>query len=132
MKYMLDTNICIYLIRNTFPALRERFLTQKAENICISSITYAEMMYGVEKSSYPDRNRAALLLFLQHIEVLNWDPFAANDYGKIRASLEKKGTPISQMDEMIAAHAKSLGCTLVTHNTREFERVDGLLVEDWT
>ena len=131
MRYMLDTNICIFIIKNKPESVLQRFLKQEPEEICISSITYAELVYGVEKSQAVERNRLALTLFLSPISILEFDSRAAQEYGRIRASLERKGTPIGPMDMLIAGHAKSLGLTLVTNNKKEFERVAGLNIEDW-
>lgn len=99
--------------------------------LCISSITYAELVHGVEKSQAVDRNRLALTLFLSIIPIIPFDDKAAEVYGDIRAKLEGKGTPIGPMDMLIAAHAKSMGCIMVTNNTKEFQRVDDLVLEDW-
>lgn len=100
--------------------------------ICISSVTYAELVHGVEKSKAIEKNRVALALLLANIEIMNFDSLAAESYGKVRANLEKVGTPIGPLDMMIAGHAKSLGYTVVTNNTKEFERVKGLKLENWT
>lgn len=132
MKYMLDTNICIFAIKQKTPALIRRLIAHEPDEICISSITYAELMHGVEKSQYVERNRLAMLLFLSPIEILDFDHYAAEEYGRIRADLERKGTPIGPMDLLIAGHAKAKDLVLVTNNTREFLRVDELQVEDWT
>jgi tRNA(fMet)-specific endonuclease VapC len=131
MKYMLDTNICIYVIKHKPQSVIEKFLSHAPEELCISSITYAELMHGVEKSQAIEKNRLALSLFLSPIEILNFDDLAAEEYGKIRADLEKNGTPIGPMDMLIAGHAKSRNLILVTNNTREFIRVEGLSLEDW-
>lgn len=132
MKYMLDTNICIYVIKHKPDTVIKRFLSHDPEELCISAITYAELMHGVEKSTAVERNRIAMSLFLSPITILGFDGQAAEEYGRIRAQLEKKGTPIGPMDTLIAGHAKSRGLILVTNNTREFNRVAGLTVEDWT
>ena len=132
MRYLLDTNICIYTIKHKPPEVIQRFLSQDPSELCISSITYAELMHGVEKSMAAERNRIAITMFLSPISVLNFDTYAAEEYGKIRAYLERKGTPIGPMDILIAAHAKAEDLILVTNNTREFERVEDLEVEDWT
>ncbi len=132
MKYMLDTNICIYAIKHKPNSVIERFLSHDPEEMSISAITYAELMHGVEKSMAVERNRIAMSLFLSPITILEFDGRAAEEYGKIRAELEKKGTPIGPMDTLIASHAKSRGLIIVTNNTREFNRVVGLTVEDWT
>ena len=132
MRYMLDTNICIYTIKHKPPKVIQRFLSHDPSELCISSITYAELMHGVEKSMSAERNRIAITMFLSPISVLNFDTYAAEEYGKIRADLERKGIPIGPMDILIAAHAKAEDLILVTNNTREFERVEDLEVEDWT
>ena len=130
MRYMLDTNICIFLIKNRPEKVIKKFLAMEPEDICISSITYAELVYGVEKSQEREKNRIALMLLLSEIGILSYDDLAAQTYGVIRADLERKGTPIGPMDLLIAAHAKSKGLTIVTSNVREFTRVEGLAVED--
>ena len=132
MRYMLDTTICIYAIKNKPPVVIQNILKQDPGELCISAVTYAELMHGVEKSQAVDRNRTALTLFLSSISVLPFDDYAAEEYGKIRADLERKGTPIGPMDMLIAAHAKAKGLILVTNNTREFCRVKNLSIEDWT
>lgn len=132
MRYMLDTNICIHVIKHRPEAVIQNFLKHDPGELCISSVTYAELMHGVEKSRDVERNRLALTLFLSPISVLAFDSFAAEAYGKIRAELERKGTPIGPTDTLIAAHAKADNLSLVTNNTREFNRVEGLNVEDWT
>lgn len=132
MKYMLDTNICIYAIKNKPIVVIRKLLSHKPEDLCISSITYAELMHGVEKSQSVEKNRIALSLFLSPIQILGFGSKAAEEYGWIRADLEKKGTPIGPMDLLISGHAKSENLILVTNNTREFCRVEGLELEDWT
>ena len=132
MKYMLDTNICIYAIKQKPAEVINNFLEHNPDDMCISSITYGELMHGVEKSQAIERNRAAITLFLSAIAILTFDSRAAEEYGRVRAELEKSGTPIGPMDTLIAGHAKSEGLILVTNNTREFMRVRGLKVEDWT
>ncbi|MCM1049664.1 MAG: type II toxin-antitoxin system VapC family toxin [Clostridiales bacterium] len=132
MKYMLDTNICIYAIKHKPDTVIREFLSHDPEELCISAITYAELMHGVEKSMAVEKNRIAMSLFLSPITVLQFDELAAEEYGRIKAELEKKGTPIGPMDTLIASHAKSRGLIIVTNNTREFNRVAGLTVEDWT
>jgi len=131
MKYMLDTNICIYAIKHKPDTVIRKFLSHDPEELCISAITYAELMHGVEKSMAMEQNRIAMSLFLSPITILQFDGHAAEEYGRIKAELEKKGTPIGPMDTLIAGHAKSRGLILVTNNTREFNRVVGLTVEDW-
>lgn len=132
MKYMLDTNICIYAIKHKPAEVIRNLLRHAADEICISSITYAELMHGVEKSQAVERNRMALTMFLSSIAILSFDQSAAEEYGKVRADLERKGTPIGPMDMLIAGHARSERLILVTNNTREFLRVSNLEVEDWT
>ena len=132
MKYMLDTNICIYVIRQKPDVVINRFLQHDPEEMCVSAVTYAELMHGVEKSMAVEKNRIAMSLFLSPITILEFHASAAEEYGKIRAELERKGTPIGPMDMLIAGHARSEGLILVTNNTREFQRVESLIVEDWT
>lgn len=131
MKYMLDTNICIYAIKKRPDSVINRFLSHDPDELCVSSITYGELMHGAEKSQAVEKNRFAVVLFLSRITVLEFDSRAAEEYGKIRAALEKKGIPIGPMDMLIAGHARSKGLILVTNNTKEFERVDNLLLENW-
>ena len=131
MRYMLDTNICRYVIKHKPESVFRKLKKIKPEDVCISSITYAELAYGVEKSAQPERNRLALSMMLSSIEIVAFDDAAADEYGEIRAGLERKGTPIGSLDILIAAHARSLGCTLVTNNTKEFCRVEGLEVVNW-
>ena len=132
MKYMMDTNICIYAIKNKPESVIRKILSQNPEDLCISVVTYAELMHGVEKSQAVEKNRIAMSLFLSAITVLDFEGEAAEAYGQIRAELERKGTPIDPMDLLIAGHARSQGLILVTNNTREFARVTGLRIEDWT
>ena len=132
MKYMLDTNICIYTIKHKPPEVIKAFLCHEPDDMCISSITYGELMHGVEQSQAVERNRGAIALFLSAISILPFDSDAAEEYGAVRADLERKGTPIGPMDMLIAGHARSRGLILVTNNTREFFRVNELEVEDWT
>lgn len=131
MKYMLDTNICIYAIKNKPKQVLERLKDNMNDSLCISSITLAELEHGIWKSAYPGKNSAALLQFLTILEVLPFDDLAAVEYGKICAYLQKKGTPIGTMDMLIAAHAKAEDLILVTNNTKEFERVPELRLENW-
>lgn len=132
MKYMLDTNIVIFVIKKRSADIIKRFLEHEPEDICISSITYAELLHGVENSNAREKNKLALTMFLSGIQIVPFDMAAAEAYGRIRADLQKKGTPIGPMDTLIAAHAKSLGLIVVTNNTREFSRVQDLDLEDWT
>ena len=131
MKYMLDTNIVIYVIKHKPESVLQKFQSLEPSDFCISSITLAEIEYGISKSSRPDRNRFAFDMFISGIDILSFDDAAASEYGPIRAGLERKGTPIGPNDMLIAAHAKSLGFTIVTNNVREFERFKGLKVDNW-
>lgn len=131
MGYMLDTNIIAYAKNNRPEVVMDRLRKYDPDELCISVITLAELEYGVFNSSNPDRNQLALTLFLAGIEVVPFDDDAAVEYGRIRADLKRRGTLIGANDLLIAAHAKSRGLVLVTNNTREFERVDGLELEDW-
>lgn len=129
--YMLDTNICIYVIKKRPISLLEKFNSVPKNSLCISVVTYAELQYGVERSSSKKMNQAIIKDFISHLTVLSWDMNAASQYGKIRSNLEKEGTPIGNMDLLIAAHALSQQCTLVSNNLREFKRVEGLICENW-
>ena len=131
MRYMLDTNICIYAIKHKPEQVFSRLQEHEPEDICISAVTYAELVHGVEKSQAVEKNRLALALLLSNIEILDFNSSAADSYGKIRADLEQAGSPIGPLDMMIAGHAKSLGYTVVTNNTKEFMRVKGLKLENW-
>ncbi len=131
MKYMLDTNICIYIMRKRPENVLKKFQSVEVGDICISSVTLAELMYGVEKNMHHQKNRVALEEFVLPLEIVSFDDVSASSYASIRADLEKKGTPIGPLDLMIAAHAISLDLILVTNNIKEFSRVPGLIVEDW-
>lgn len=128
---MLDTNICIFAIKHKPKAVIKAITSHSARDICISSITYAELMHGVEKSQARMKNLLALKFFLSSITILPFGMQASEEYGKIIADLQIKGTPIGPMDTLIAAHAKAENLILVTNNTREFQRVAGLALEDW-
>ena len=132
MRYMLDTNICIYAIKHKPEKVFNKLQEVDPEDVCVSSVTYAELVHGVEKSAAVEKNRLALSMLLANIEIKNFDTDAADCYGKIRADLEKKGTPIEPLDMMIAGHAQSLDLTIVTNNVKEFARVDNLKIENWT
>lgn len=132
MKLLLDTTICIYIIKQQPGTVLKRFLEYQIGDIGISSITLSELRYGVAKSSHREKNAKALDEFIIPLELVSYDEAAAHAYGDIRAALEKAGTPIGSMDMLIAAHAVSLGIPLVTNNTREFLRVPSLKVIDWT
>ena len=115
MKYLLDTNICIYIIKRRPAKVFQRFELFEPGDICISSITYAELQYGVHKSSNPSSNEQALIQFVTPLEILDFDYKAANEYGYVRSVLEKEGTPIGPLDTLIAAHCLSLDLVLVTN-----------------
>lgn len=132
MKLLLDTNICIYIIKQQPASVLKHFLEYQIGDIGISSITLSELHYGAAKSQHQDKNSRALEQFVTPLEVVPFDDAAAQAYGAIRATLERAGTPIGAMDMLIAAHAVALAIPLVTNNTREFERVPGLTVVDWT
>ena len=131
MNYMLDTNICVFAIKknlNVLSAIKDK----KENGLYISAITLSELEHSACNSSYPEKNRIALMNFLSLMTSLSYDGKAAQEYGKLRTNLQKQGRLIGNMDMLIAAHAKSVNMTLVTNNTREFERVKGLAIEDWT
>lgn len=130
LKYMLDTNIVIYIIKRRPFELLEVF-NRHAGQMCISSITLAELLHGVEKSSNPDNNLLNVEDFISRLEVLSYGNKAAAHYGEIRADLERKGTPIGVNDLHIAGHARSEGLMLISNNVREFERVEGLRLTNW-
>ncbi|GGX48398.1 type II toxin-antitoxin system tRNA(fMet)-specific endonuclease VapC [Saccharospirillum salsuginis] len=130
LKYMLDTNICIYTIKNKPEQVRVAF-NQHHDQLCISTITLMELIYGAEKSAAPDRNLEVVEGFAARLEVLDYNTEAAAHSGQIRAELARNGTPIGPYDQMIAGHARSRGLILVTNNVREFERVPGIRVQDW-
>ncbi|HXF84140.1 MAG TPA: type II toxin-antitoxin system VapC family toxin [Anaerolineales bacterium] len=131
MKYMLDTNICIGLIRQQPQKLIRRLTRCEPGEVGISTITIAELTYGANKSSQVEQNLTALEQFLLPLEIANFDQQAAAVYGAVRASLEREGKVIGSMDMLIGAHALSLGAVLVTNNTAEFQRIPKLKVEDW-
>lgn len=131
MKLMLDTNICIAIIKQKPKNILQKFSAYQVGDICISSVTMAELRYGVAKSQHQEKNEAALNEFILPLEVVDFDEPASLYYGTLRATLEKQGTPIGSLDMMIAAHALSLNVSLVTNNTKEFSRVLGLKLLDW-
>ncbi len=132
MKYLLDTNICIYIIKKKPARVIEQFKINKPGDIAISSISISELNFGVKKSSEPEINKIALVEFLQPLIVMDYTKEDADSYGKIRAELEKKGTPIGAMDLLIASQAINRGLILVTNNESEFKRVKGIKIENWT
>ena len=132
MTHLLDTNHCIFIIKNKFPQAWKKLARHPVGAIGISSVTASELWFGVEKSEQKEKNTRALVKFLLPLEIAPFEEEAAERYGKIRAVLEKAGTPIGSLDCLIAAHAVALGVVLVTNNTNEFQRVPGLQLEDWT
>jgi tRNA(fMet)-specific endonuclease VapC len=130
LKYMLDTNIVIYTMKNKPASVRSAFKKHDGR-MCISSITYMELVYGAERSANPERNLTSLEGFIARIDVLPLDDSAAVHAGQIRAELANLGTPIGPYDQLIAGHARSRGLVLVTNNENEFSRVSGLRLENW-
>lgn len=131
MTYMLDTNICIYVMKKRPENVLRRFQKELYSGLCISSITLAELEYGMKHSSDPVRNEQALLRFLAPMNILPFGLAAASEYGEIRGYLQSQGTPIGPLDMLIAGHARSEGMILVTNNGKEFERVPDLVLENW-
>lgn len=130
LKYMLDTNIAIYVIKNR-PLNSLATFNRHAGQMCISAITLAELLHGAEKSAKPEHNLRQVEDFVSRLDIQEYGSKAAAHYGDIRADLERKGTPIGVNDLHIAGHARSEGLTLVTNNLREFERVEGLRLDNW-
>jgi len=128
---MLDTNICIYIQKNKPQQVREKFKQFRAGDLALSSITVSELYYGAYKSEHVEKNLLALEHFLYPFDIVDYDFKASIEYGKVRAALEKKGEIIGGLDMMIAAHARSIDAILVTNNTKEFARVQGLRTENW-
>jgi tRNA(fMet)-specific endonuclease VapC len=131
MRYMLDTDTCIALIKRKPASVLRRLTPLAPGEAGISAVTLAELRYGAAKSAYPEKNGAALDEFLLPLQVADFDEPAAATYGSVRVTLERAGTPIGPLDTQIGAHALSLGATLVSHNAREFRRIRGLAVVDW-
>jgi len=131
MKYLLDTNICIAIIRRQHPALLTRLLNLSPGDAALSPITVAELFFGAHKSNRPEQNLLALEQFLLPFELPPFEAEAATFYGELRAELEKKGNTIGALDLFIAAHALQLGLILVTNNTKEFHKVPGIHLQDW-
>ena len=131
IAFLLDTNMCIYLIKRQPAQTLVRLQSLDISTVGISSIPLSELEYGVSKSSKSEQNKMALVEFLAPLEILPYDDAASASYGSLRAFLESQGTPIGPLDTLIAAHALALGCTLVANNVREFSRVPNLTVENW-
>ncbi len=131
MKYLLDTNICIFVIKKKPACVLNHFLEHMAGDLGVSSVTVAELRYGAEKSARAQQNHLALDVFLAPLIVVDFDATAARHCGEVRDQLERGGIPIGPLDTMIAAHSLSLDVTLITSNTSEFARVSGLRIENW-
>lgn len=131
ISYMLDTNIVIYTLNNRPAVVREHFIRHEGQ-LCISTVTLMELYFGAEQSSDPPRNVREVEEFAARLDVYDYDAGAAAHSGQLRAELKRLGKPIGPYDQMIAGHARSAGLILVTNNTREFKRVPGLRVENWT
>jgi tRNA(fMet)-specific endonuclease VapC len=131
VRYLLDTNTCIYIAKHNPPAVRERFARQASSDLVMSVVTFGELRFGAEKSQSKEKARAAIQQLRSRIEVCPLPIAAAEHYGEIRAELQKNGQPIGNNDLWIAAHARAEGWVVVTNNEREFERVPGLVVENW-
>ena len=132
LRYMLDTDICSYVMKRSHDALLRRLQKVPVSDVCVSVVTKSELLYGVEVSPRRQQDEAALNAFLNYVEVLDFPDNASSHYAQIRAQVKKSGKMIGANDLFIAAHARSLGLTLVTHNTQEFRRVNRLAIEDWT
>lgn len=129
--YLLDTDTCAFVLRRSSPTLLERIQSVPLAQQAISVVTYAELLYGVQVSSRRKANQEAVDALVRHVAVLDWSPAAAKHCAEIRADLSKRGALIGSNDLMIAAHARSLDAVVVTHNTKDFGRVKGLMLEDW-
>lgn len=131
MRFMLDTDLCIALIKRKPAIMLDKLTSHAPGDVGLSTVSLAELRYGVAKSAQKERNSQALDEFLLPLEIADFDEMSAGSYGEVRAALENAGTPIGPLDTQIGAHALSLGAVLVTQNTREFRRIPGLAVEDW-
>ena len=131
IRFLLDTNVCIDLLRGDGGEILRHLRRHDLDEIGISTITLAKLQHGVFKSSDPARNMKAVAEFCAAFEILPFDGLAAEAYGRIRAELERAGTPIGPLDTLIAACALAIGCVLLTNNDREFNRVKGLAIENW-
>lgn len=131
MIRLVDTNICIYVIRKKPSGVLKKLTSLATTDTCISSITLAELEYGVAKSSHAEKNRSALIEFLLPFQIRVFDEEAARHYGRVRSQLERRGHPIGSLDLLIGAHALSIGAVLITNNVREFSRIEGLSIENW-
>ena len=129
--YLLDTNICIYIMKNINPALTQKVFSFNPSDLCISSITVFELEYGAAKSNWGEKTRHSMQMFLAPFNIIDFDSKDAATAGIIRGLLEKHGSPIGPYDVQIAGQAVARSLTLVTHNVEEFSRVSGIKVEDW-
>ena len=129
--FMLDTDTCAFILRKSSPTLMQRIQAVPLQQQCMSVVTLAELLYGVQVSSKKKANREAVDLLARHVEVLQWTPEAAEHYADIRAELKKKGQQLGANDLLIAAHARSMGAVIVTNNVKDFGRVKGLKFENW-
>ena len=130
MKYLLDTNMCIFLMKNNASVVK-KYKKNMKKGIAVSSISVSELYFGVYNSANLIKNTENLVKFLMGVEIVDYDSAASLEYGRLRAILWKKGTPIGPLDMLIAAHANAKDLILVTNNIREFKRIDGLIIEDW-
>jgi len=131
MRYMLDTNICSYILKSRPLSVKAHFEQVGTRALCISTVVLAELYYGAARHPQGPSIRKEIEDFVSRLSVISWDETAADHYGHIRAAMEKEGKPIGAMDMMIAAHARSQGVTLVSNNTRHFEKVPELLIANW-
>jgi len=131
-RYMLDTDTCSYIMKRSQPLVLKRLRAEPVTNVCMSVVTKAELLYGVEVSPRRNQDATALAAFLPYVEALDFTEEAAIHYAEIRADLKRRGAMIGANDLFIAAHARALGLTLVTNNTAEFERVQKLTLQNWT
>ena len=129
--YLIDTNICVYLISGKYEQVNQRFLSIAPDQIAISAIVAAELAYGVEHSRHVQENRKRLDVFFEGVPILDWSKQTIWHYAKLKSQLRNAGTPIGELDLQIAAHALALDAVCVTNNTREFERIEGLRLENW-
>jgi len=131
MRYMLDTNICSYILKSHPLSVKAHFEQVGTRDLCISTVVLAELYYGAARHPKGPTIRKEIDEFVSRLAVIPWDDIAADHYGGIRATMEKNGTPIGAMDMMIAAHARSQGATLVSNNIQHFNKVPGLLIANW-
>ncbi len=131
MKYMLDTNVCVYLMNRSHPQLTRRIVSHRASDFVLSSITAAELYFGIEKSEHPIKSLKRFERLRTEIDIVPFDTAAAQAYGGVRTSLSRRGHSVGPLDTLIAAHAVALGLILVTHSLKEFQRVKDLRVESW-